>query len=92
MSGWREAAIVSDGGQNVAPEITPFPTGRVPLGCFPGIPYLATLVSYLRDKDTLQESSSSAYIRVHLRLLCFSRSSAARNVQDAPKSVPRVAV
>jgi hypothetical protein len=29
MIGWREAAIVSDGGQSVAPQITPFPTGRV---------------------------------------------------------------
>ncbi len=29
MIGWREGVIVPDGGQSVAPEITPFPTGRL---------------------------------------------------------------
>jgi len=29
MIGWREAAIVSDGRQSVAPQITPCPTGRI---------------------------------------------------------------
>ncbi len=29
MIGWREGAIVADGRQNVAPQITPFPTGRI---------------------------------------------------------------
>jgi hypothetical protein len=29
MIGWREGGYVSIGGQNVAPQITPFPTGRI---------------------------------------------------------------
>jgi hypothetical protein len=29
MIGWREGAIVSDSGPSVAPQITPFPTGRI---------------------------------------------------------------
>jgi hypothetical protein len=29
MIGWREGAIVSDGRQSVAIQITPFPTGRI---------------------------------------------------------------
>jgi hypothetical protein len=29
MIGWREAAMISDRGQSVAPQITPFPTGRI---------------------------------------------------------------
>jgi hypothetical protein len=29
MIGWREEAIVSDSGPSVAPQITPFPTGRI---------------------------------------------------------------
>jgi hypothetical protein len=42
MIGWREVAIVSDGGQSVGRQITPYPTGRVPPGCLPGIACLAT--------------------------------------------------
>ena len=29
MIGWRERAIVSNSGPSVAPQITPFPTGRI---------------------------------------------------------------
>jgi hypothetical protein len=29
MNGWREGATVSDGGQSVAPQNTPFPPGRI---------------------------------------------------------------
>jgi len=29
MIGWREGAAVSDRGQSVTPQITPFPTGRI---------------------------------------------------------------
>jgi hypothetical protein len=29
MIGWREEAIVSDSAPSVAPQITPFPTGRI---------------------------------------------------------------
>ena len=29
MIGWRQGVIVPDGGQGVAPQITPFPTGRI---------------------------------------------------------------
>ncbi len=34
MIGWREEAIVSDSGPSVAPQITPFPTGRIMFGLY----------------------------------------------------------
>jgi hypothetical protein len=55
MIGWREAAIVSDGGPSVAPQITPFPTGRIIDGLFqafhawlPSVRPSGTQVSLLR--------------------------------------------
>jgi hypothetical protein len=50
MIGWREGVIVPDGGQSVAPEITPFPYGTDHVRHLPGISCLATVVSSLRDK------------------------------------------
>jgi hypothetical protein len=59
MIDWRAGAIVSDDEKNVAPQITPFPTGRTMADPLPGISCLATFVSSppgqrlvsLRDAD-----------------------------------------
>jgi hypothetical protein len=51
MIDWRAGPIVSKGGQRVAPQITPFPTGRIVSDPLPGISCLATLVTSLRDKS-----------------------------------------
>jgi hypothetical protein len=44
MIGWRAGVIVSDSDQSVAPQITPFPMGRIMSNPLPGILCLATII------------------------------------------------
>jgi hypothetical protein len=44
MIGWRAGAMVSHGGHSMAPQITPFPTGRIMSDRLPGISCLATII------------------------------------------------
>jgi len=55
--------------RNLAPPITPFPTGRIMFAGFPGISCQATIIRSLRDKQDPRttKSISPAYVGAHAK-------------------------